>query len=174
MFRSVASVHRHWSRLSAPSASSRSPRRPRSRGQRHSPPGSLSLSRSSSSPRVRRCFGELTRSRLGISGRATPPSALPASPHHRRHVGCGCRSSVSLHCPLRRELTSPEFRRGHRCRGQRYVVHHFFSFLFHKLRLVMLMLVGILFRLVSDQRHRRSAAHHRRATIREGEVVRVW
>jgi len=133
----------------------------------------LSLSRSSSSPCVRRCFGELARSHLGISGRATPPSAPPASPRHRRRVGCGCRASVSPHCLLRRELTSPELRRGHRCRGQGSVVHHFFSFLFQKLRLVILMLVGILFRSVSDQRRRRSAAHHRRAAIREREALSV-
>jgi hypothetical protein len=37
----------------------------------------------------------------------------------------------------------------------------------------MLMLVRILFRSVSGQRRRQSAAHHRRAAIREGEVPRV-
>ena len=171
MFRPVASIRRRWSCLSAPSASSRSPRRPRSRGQRHFP--WLSLAHSSSSPRVRRCFGELARLRLGISGRATPPSAPPASPHHHRHVGCDCRALVSPHCPLRRELTSPELRRGHWCRGQGSVVHHSFSFLFQKHRHVVLMLVGIFFRSVSDQRRRRSAAHHCRAAIREGKVLRV-
>ena len=147
---------------------------PRSRGQRHSPPSSLSLSRSTSSPCLRRCFGELARSHLGISGRATPPNAPPAFPHHCRHVGCGCRASVNPHCLLRHELTSSELRRGHRCRGQGSVVHHFFLFLFLKLRLVMLMLVGVLFRPVSDQRRRRSAAPHRRAAIRVGNVLRVW
>jgi len=136
-------------------------------------PLALSLARSSSSPRLRRCFGELARSCLGISGRATPPSAPPASPLHRHRVGYGCRASVSPHCLLRRELTSPELRRGHRCRGQGSVVHHFFSFLFQKLRLVMLVLVGILFCPVTDQRRRRLAAHHRRAAIREGKVPRV-
>ena len=134
----MASVRRRWSRLSAPSASSRSPRRPRSRGQRHSLPGSLSLSRarSSSSPRLCHCFGELMCSCLGISGEATPPRAPLASPHHRRRIGCSCRASVSPHCLLRRELTLPEFRHGHQCRGQGSVVQHFFSFLFQKLRLV--------------------------------------
>jgi len=109
---------------------------------RHDAPGRVdsaisslvrSLSRSSSSPRRRRCFGELARSRLGTSGRATPPSAPPGSLRHRRWVGCGCRASVSPHCPLRHELTSPESRRGHRCRGQGSVVHHSFSFLSQKL-----------------------------------------
>jgi len=149
---------------------------PRSRGQRHSPPSSLCLARSSSSPCLRRCFGELARSHLGIFDRVTPPSAppaLPASPHHRRHIGCGCRASVSPHCLLRRELTSSKLRRGHRCRGLGCVVHHFFSFLFLKLRLVMLMLVEVLFHPVSDQRRRRSAVPHRCAAIREGNVLRV-
>ena len=131
------------------------------------------LSRLSSSPRRRRCFGELARSRLSVSGQATPPSAPLASPQRRRQVGCGCRASVSPHCLLCRELTSPELRRGHRCRGRGSVVHHFLSFLFLKFCLVMLVLVEIFFRLVSDQRRRRSAAHHRRATIREGKVPRV-
>jgi len=173
VFGPVASVRRCWSHLSAPSESSRSPRCPRSRGQHHSPPSSLSLSRSSSSPRLRRYFGELVRSCLSISGRATPRSAPPASLCHRCCVGCSCRASVSPHCLLRRELTSPEFGHGHRCRGQGSVVQYFFSFLFQKLRLVMLMLVGILFRPVSHQRRRRSAAPHRRAAIREGKVLRV-
>ena len=92
------------------------------------------LSRSTSSPRCRRCFGELARSRLSTSGRATPPRAPPASPLPRHRVGCGCRASVSPHCLLRRELTSPELRHGHRCRGQGSVVHHFSSFLSQKLR----------------------------------------
>ena len=153
----MASVHFHWSRLSAPDASSRSPRRPRSRGQRHFSPW-FSLSRSSSSPRLRCRFGELASPCRGVSSRATPPGASPASPHHRRHVGCSCRVSVSLHCLLRHELTSPEFRHGHRCRGQGCLVQHSFSFLFQKLRLVMLMLVGVLFYLVSEQRRRWSAA----------------
>jgi len=39
----VASVHRRWSRSSIPSVSYSSPRLSRSRGQRHSTPGSLSL-----------------------------------------------------------------------------------------------------------------------------------
>jgi len=129
----VASVRRHWSRLSAPSASSRSPRRPRSREQRHFPLAS-SLSRSSFSPRRRHYFDELACSRLGTSGRATPLNASPASPLHRRRVGCSCRASVSPHFPLRRGLTSPELCRGHRCRGQGSVVHHSFSFLSQKLR----------------------------------------
>ena len=152
MFRPVASIRRHWSRLSAPNASCRSPRRPRSRGQRHSSPGSLSRARSSSSPRIRHCFVELARSGLGIFGQATLPSTPPASPRHRCRIGCGCQASVSPHCLLRHELTSLELRRGHQCHGQGSIVHHFFSFLFQKLRLVMLMLVGILFRPVSDKR----------------------
>ena len=133
----------------------------------------LSLSRSSSFPRLCRCFGELARSRLGISSQATPPSALPASPRPRCQVSCDCRASVSPHCLLRRELTSPELRRGHQCHGQGSIVHHFFSFLSLKLHLVMLMLVGIFFRPVSDQRCRRSAAHHCHAAIREGKILRV-
>ena len=172
MFCPVASERHRWSRLSAPIASSRSPRCP-SHVDNAILPLALSLSRSSSSPRLRRCFGELVRSCLGISGRATPPSAPPASPRHRCHVGCSCRASVSPHCLLRCELTSPEFRHGHRCRGQGSIVQYFFSFLFQQLRLVMLMLVGVLFRPVSDQRRRRSAAHQRRAAIREGKVLRV-
>ena len=100
----------------------------------------LSLARSSSSPCLRRCFGELRRSCHGISGQVTTPSASPTSLHHCRHVGCSCRASVCPHCILRRELTSLEFRHGHRCRGQGSLVQHFFSFLFQKLRLVMLML----------------------------------
>ena len=88
-----------------------------------------SLSRSSSSSRHCRCFGKLARSRRSTSGRATPPRAPPASPRSRRRVGCGCRASVSPHCLLRRELTSSELRRGHRCRGQGSVVHHFSLFL---------------------------------------------
>ena len=136
-------------------------------------PLAFSLSRSLSYPPRRRCFGELARSRLAISGRATPPSAPPASPLHRRHVGCDYRASVSPHCPLRRDLTSPELRRGHRCRGQGYVVHLFSSFLSQKLRCVVLVLIGIFFRPVSDQRRRWSAAHHCRAAIREGKVSRV-
>ena len=130
----VASVRHRWSRSSAPSVSYRSPRRPRSCGQRHFHSGSLSHARSSSSPRRRRCFGKLARSRLGTSGRATPPSAPPASPRPRCRVGCGCRASVSPHCPLRHELTSPELRRGHRYRGQGSIVHHFSSLLSQKLR----------------------------------------
>ena len=102
---------------------------PRSCGQCHSPLASI-LSHSSSSPRLCRCFGELARSCLSIFGQATPPSAPPASPLHCRHVGCGCRASVSPHCLLRRDLTSLELRRGHRCRGQGSIVYHFFSFLF--------------------------------------------
>ena len=169
MFGPVASVCRRWSHLSAPNVSSRWPRRPQSRGQRHSPPGSLSLALIvfSAPPPLLRC------SCHGISGRAAPPSALPASPRHRCRVGCSCRASVSPHCLLCRELTSPEFRHGHRCRGQGSVVQHFFSFLLQKPRLVMLMLVGVLFRPVSDQRRQRSAAHNRRAAIREGNVPRV-
>jgi len=93
----------------------------------------FSLVRSSSSPRRCRCFGELAPSCLCISGQATPPSAPPASPLHHRRVGCGCRASVSPHCP-RRELNSPELRRVHRCCGQGSVVHHSFSFLSQKLR----------------------------------------
>ena len=38
------------------------------------------------------------------------------------------------HCLLRRELTSPELRHGHRRRGQGSVVRHFTSFLSKKLR----------------------------------------
>jgi len=92
------------------------------------------LSRLSSSPRRRRCFGELMRSRLSVSGQATPSSAPLASPQHRRRVGCGYRALVSPHCPLRRELTLLELRHGHRRRGQGSVVHHFSSFLSQKLR----------------------------------------
>jgi len=80
------------------------------------------LSRPSSSPR------------RSVSGQVTPSSAPPASSLPRRRVGCGCRASVSPHCLLRRELTSPELCRGHRCRGQGSVVHHFSSFLSQKLR----------------------------------------
>ena len=93
-----------------------------------------SLSRASSSPRRRRCFGELARACLLVSGQATASSAPQASPLHRRQVGCDCRASVSPHCLLRRELASPEFRHGHRRRGQGSVAHHSFSFLFQKLR----------------------------------------
>jgi len=109
---------------------------------RHDAPGRMDsaistsvrpLSRSSSSPRRRRCFCELARSRLSTSGPATPPRAPPASPLPRHRVGCDCRASGSPHCLLRRELTSPELRRGHRCRGQGSVVHHFSLFLSQKL-----------------------------------------
>ena len=81
-----------------------------------------------SSPRLHRRFGKLGRSCHGVSGRVTPPSASSASLRHRCRVGCSYRASVSLHCLLRCELTSPEFRRGHRCRGQGSLVHHFLSF----------------------------------------------
>jgi hypothetical protein len=93
-----------------------------------------SLSRASSFPRRRRCFGELARAHLRVSGQAARSSAPQASPLHRRRAGCDCRASVSPHCLLRRELTSPEFRHGHRRRGQGSVVHHSFSFLSQKLR----------------------------------------
>jgi len=59
--RPVAFVRRRWSRSSVPSASYSLPRRSQSRGQRHSTPSSLSLARAPSSPRRRRCFGELAR-----------------------------------------------------------------------------------------------------------------
>jgi len=94
---------------------------------------SLSLSRAPSSPRRRRCFGELARACLRVSSRATPSIAPPASPRPRRRVGCSCRASVSPHCLLRRELTSPELHHGHRRRGQGSVVHHSSSFLSQKL-----------------------------------------
>ena len=149
MFEPVASVRRRWSRLSALDASTRSPRRPRWRGQRHFPSW-LSLSRSPCSPSLRRRFSELTSSCHGVSGQVTPPSTSPASLHHRRHVGCTFRASVSPHCLLRRELTSPKFHRGYRCRGQGSLVQHFFSFLFVELRLVVLMLDNIFYRSVSD------------------------
>ena len=106
---------------------------------------SLSLSRSSSSPRLHRRYGELGSPCRGVSSRAAPPNASPESPYHRRRVGCSCRASVSPHCLLRRELTSSEFRHGHWGHGLGSLVEHFFSFLFQKLRLVMLMLVGVLF-----------------------------
>ena len=94
----------------------------------------LSLSRASSSPRRRRCFGELARACLRVSSQATPSIAPLASPQHRRRVGCSCQASISPHCLLRRELTSPELRHGHRRRGQGSVVHHSSSFLSLKLR----------------------------------------
>jgi len=94
---------------------------------------SLSLSRASSSPRHRRCFGELARTCLRVSGQATPSITPLASPQHRRRVGCSCRALVSPHCLLRRELTSLELRHGHRRRGQGSVVHHSSSFLSQKL-----------------------------------------
>jgi len=132
-----------------------------------------SLSRASSSPRRHRCFGEFARSRLRVSGQATLPSAPLASPLHHREIGCGRRASVSPHCLLRHELTSPELRHGHRRSGQGSVVRHFASFFSQKLRQVMLMLVRALFCLVSDPRRRRSAADHRRAAMHEGKVPRV-
>jgi len=72
--------------------------------------------------------------RVSVSPAKRPPRAPLASPQPRRRVGCGYRASVSPHCLLRRELTSPELRYGHRRRGQGSVVHHFSSFLSQKLR----------------------------------------
>ena len=82
MFGLVASVHRSWSRLSAPSASSRSPRRPQSRGQRYSPPGFLSLTLivfSASPPLLRRARALASR-HLQPSDSTQCSVSFPASP----------------------------------------------------------------------------------------------
>ena len=81
------------------------------------------------SQRLHRRLGELKSSCRHISGRATPPRASPASLRHRRHVSCSSQASVSPHCLLCCELTSSEFHRDHRRRGQNSLVHHFLSFL---------------------------------------------
>jgi len=69
-------------RLSAPSASSRSPRRPRSRGQRHSPPVSLSLVLiifSASPPLLRRAHALASR-HLWWRDSTQCSASFPASP----------------------------------------------------------------------------------------------
>ena len=82
MFGPVASVRRRWPHLSAPSTSSRSPRRPRSRGQRHSPPGSLSLALvvfSARPPLLRRARALASR-HLRPSDSTQCSASFPASP----------------------------------------------------------------------------------------------
>ena len=78
----VASVHRRWSRLSAPSASSRSPRHPRSRGQRHFPSGSLSLALIvfSASPPLLQQARALASRHLRPSDSTQRSASFPVSP----------------------------------------------------------------------------------------------
>jgi len=151
---------------------SRSPQRPWSRGQRHSPHGSLSraLIVFSARPPLLRRARALASRYLRPSDSTQCCTSFPASP-----------SSCWLRLPSFGKPALPSPSRAHLVGAPPWspvswpgsVVLHFFSFLFQKLRLVVLMLVGIFFRQVSDQRCRRSAAHHRRAAIREGKVLRV-
>jgi len=75
-------VCRRWSRLSAHSVSSRSPRRPRSRAQRHFPSGSLSLALivfSASPPLLRRARALASR-HIRPSDFTQRSANFPASP----------------------------------------------------------------------------------------------
>ena len=169
MFGPMASVRRRWSRLSAPSASSRSPRRPRSRGQRQSLPGSLSLSLalivfSAPLPLLRRAHVLVSR-HLRRSDSTQSSASFPASP-----------SSHWLQLPSfgKPALSSPS-------RAHLAGVPPWSPVSWPRLCSPVFLLVLVpkaspchrgLFRPVSDQRRRRSAAHHRRAAIREGKVLR--
>ena len=78
----VVSVRRRWSRSSVPSVSYRSPRRPRSRGQRHFHSGSLSLAPvvfSASLPLLRRARA-LASQRLRPNDSVKCSASIPASP----------------------------------------------------------------------------------------------
>ena len=81
MFGHVASVHRRWSRLSAPSTSSRSPRRPQSRGHLHFPSSSPSIALIvfSASPPLLRRARVLASRHLRPSNSTQCSASFPAS-----------------------------------------------------------------------------------------------